>query len=150
MITAVRKRISRHSRQVRDAFEGLETPEIERAMLVLQQAAGPGDATFDSQSAQVKAAVQGVRTTFDAILKDAAAVHLFGEAFVAPNHYFPIVMDLREDGARERLEALYRKPRYKAAVLDAANTKDYEAARSWPATSARCRARSSSAKSGAG
>lgn len=121
MIVDIRKQLHRYNRSINNALKDLTDTERNDAVNTLQQAAGKGDAVYDTQPEKVRAAVDGVRAVMQQIAAAASKVDAFGPKFKPPANYFPVVMDIREEGARTKLEALYRKPKFKLHVFLAAD-----------------------------
>lgn len=124
MLPAIRAKTYRYHRQFAAAFKDLNPGERVRALSVLQRAAGKGDPAYDGKSDQVRAAVDAVRSLMDEVYGELRATGVFDETFNKRDLFFPVLLDMRQDGAVSKLEALYRQPKFRQHVLEATGMKD--------------------------
>lgn len=125
MNVAVRVKLFAFQRQFANAFKGLDAGERQRVLQVLQRQAPPGTPAYDSRSTKVRAAVDAARNVFKEAWhygNDNKVMLWSGPDSDGPGKYrafyAPVQMDTRNPDARDKLQSLYAKPRYRAKVFE--------------------------------
>lgn len=128
LIPELRNELYRYHSKFSKAFKGASPEDTAAALRVLQMGVPSGGAEFNALSDGAKEVVQKARAVFNEMARDIESVdppNEDGSRKVGYRaNYFPVIMDMRNSDALQRLAAIYRKPQYKAEVFKLFGTKE--------------------------
>lgn len=120
LITNLRVQTARWNRRMREALEPLTDRQRLRVLRVLQRRAKAGDKAYDSLPENVRAAVDTIREMFRDAYRYQREAGYTENDLGHIRDYMPVIMDIRNPAAREKLTKLYSKPEYARDVAIAA------------------------------
>lgn len=120
LITNIRVQTARWNRQMREALEPLTDRQRLRVLRALQRRAKVGDKAFDSLPEAARVAVDTIREMFRDAYRYQREAGYTENDLGHIRDYMPVIMDIRNPAAREKLTKLYSKPEYARDVAIAA------------------------------
>lgn len=120
LITNIRVQTARWNRRMREALEPLTDRQRLRVLRVLQRRAKAGDKAYDSLPENVRVAVDTIREMFRDAYRYQREAGYTENDLGHIRDYMPVIMDIRNPAAREKLTKLYSKPEYARDVAIAA------------------------------
>lgn len=120
LITNLRVQTARWNRRMREALEPLTDRQRLRVLRALQRRAKAGDKAYDSLPENVRVAVDTIREMFRDAYRYQREAGYTEDDLGHIRDYMPVIMDIRNPAAREKLTKLYSKPEYARDVAIAA------------------------------
>lgn len=118
LIVAIRNAQLKAHNRVMAAFADLDDGQRRRVLDLLQRGVKAGDPAFDSRSEGVRNAVTEMRKLLREEHALGVEMGMFDKGKQKVEDYFPVIMDLRHEHARERLTKLYAQDKFRTAVFD--------------------------------
>lgn len=115
---AMRTKTFEFQRKYASVIRDLNAGARKRVMEVLQRQAAPGTPPYDKLSPANKRAVDAMRALYAEAFAYGAEQHMFSGGEQRREFYAPVQLDMRLEGARDRLAKLYGKERYREAVFN--------------------------------